>query len=363
MSNQEVSKTLLQVAELLLFEEDEKFSFNYEQGNLYESIRHYHIDIAIEKGDIEKAFDLIFTPGKYYNKIHKNNDDIYCKLWKHYGYEFHPGNHNNPATEIPAPPSFTALFLNCILFGDYTPIEATFNEWYIDESLRGKIDKLIDLIKDKIPGAITKKSLNEFINWLDVDNGSLLNFCTHLLTPDDIKLYGWNDSYLPHFWKYIEDIGGFSKCPTCNNIPAVIRSYNRKRNYRISNPLNREGGDEKYFHGPIHSIRCCEHLYFFISKKRYILKNKYKGSNPSKNFVTYEPDIKPFLKSEIELVYVEYNPEDPYDEKAKVEQERKKLAEAEDPRCETKEASTPVQPAPKVIHYGLIKPEKTIRRY
>jgi hypothetical protein len=151
MAKEEVAKTLNQVAELLLFDEDEKFSFNYEQGNLYESVRHYHIDIAIEKGDIEKNFDLIFTPGKYYNKIHKNNDDIYYKLWKHYGYEFHPGNHNNPAIEIPTPPSFAALFLNCVLFGDYTPIEATFKEWYIDENLRDKIDKLIDLIKDKIP--------------------------------------------------------------------------------------------------------------------------------------------------------------------------------------------------------------------
>ena len=119
----------------------------------YEVIRCADIDDALDKKDIEKAFSLIYTPGKYYY-LRCKDSELNEKLWKHYGYEIiseqvmtkrkHlPGYITETVNkEIPEPPKF-AKFI-------YDKNYNNFNDLYINEKLKDKIDKLIELIKIKI---------------------------------------------------------------------------------------------------------------------------------------------------------------------------------------------------------------------
>lgn len=142
---------------------------------------------------------------------------------------------------------------------------------------------------------------------------------------------GYNKEFEEKFWEYIDKNNGFSKCPNCDNKPKVMRMCEVKDpskpllNYTpdIYQGLFNIWVDTKYSgvsSGIIENINCCDHLYDFKTKKRYILKNKVVYmANPTALFF-YNSDV--YKKTSIE--YIEYNSDDPYGEKAK------KLADIEE---------------------------------
>ena len=87
-------------------------------------------------------------------------------------------------------------------------------------------------------------------------------------------IYNLKDLFESLFWDKLESYGGFSKCPTCGSIPTIIRYKNKQylplRNNIISIACNRIMTSDDI----IKNIQCCEHLYDFQNRKRYIKIDK-----------------------------------------------------------------------------------------
>jgi hypothetical protein len=160
---------------------------------------------------------------------------------------------------------------------------------------------------------------------------SYLNYCMSRKDPEFVEI----------FWKYIDTNGGFSKCPTCGNTPKVMRfgecSIRQVGNMvTCSNPYSVRCTENLFFidsydSPPIENIYCCEHLYDFSNKKRYILASKMLAEKPKKEFHT---STHQFYGNVYKTTsYVEYNPKDPYGEEAKRKQDileaQKELEETE----------------------------------
>jgi hypothetical protein len=148
---------------------------------------------------------------------------------------------------------------------------------------------------------------------------SYLNYCMSRKDPEFVEI----------FWNYIDRNGGFSKCPTCGNTPKVMR-FGECRIRQVGNMVscspyttrcveNLFFGDS-YNSPPIENIYCCEHLYDFSNKKRYILAEKVVFEKPKKEFHT---NTHQFYGNVYKTTsYVEYNPLDPYGEETKKQQDK-----------------------------------------
>jgi hypothetical protein len=134
-----------------------------------------------------------------------------------------------------------------------------------------------------------------------------------------------NQEFIKLFWEYIDNNNGFSKCPTCGNIPIVLRSRNYD-NMRFEGLFKLVQGTSigSTDCGRIDSIQCCEHLYDFTNKKRYILSEKYQC--PGKEKVKFYKDdlILKYYRAPEQMKnkvgwpeYVEYIKDDPYGIKSK----------------------------------------------
>lgn len=88
---------------------------------------------------------------------------------------------------------------------------------------------------------------------------------------NEILIYIFKGTFDDFFWKRLEVYGGFSKCPTCNSYPCVIRFtegiYLPLKNGKIFTGVSS-------WEGIIKSVQCCEHLFDFTQKKRYIKLNE-----------------------------------------------------------------------------------------
>ncbi len=110
------------------------------------------------------------------------------------------------------------------------------------------------------------------------------------------------------FWKYMEG-EGFATCPSCGNQPYVNRSETitdcGKTYINLKEGLFPKQC-HKYAYSTVKTLNCCQHLYSFEQKRRYVK-------------VYYFPDCKP--------EYAPFNPQDPdgsqtlaaYQQKAKHE--------------------------------------------
>lgn len=144
-----------------------------------------------------------------------------------------------------------------------------------------------------------------------------------------------NIDYKKYFWENIYKVGGFSTCPTCNKRPNVINCYTRydtsdSKYYNMyimnTSPEYHHGGDGVY--QGIYAIVCCEHLFDFKTNIRYIrydkigytkkLKVNYFYNSTFKNNSWTDKDNSWTDKS---TEYVEFNCDDPYDQKAKHEKD------------------------------------------
>lgn len=72
------------------------------------------------------------------------------------------------------------------------------------------------------------------------------------------------------FWNYIEEKGGFSRCPTCDSRPKIIRKFEKETRYLNESSLPWIDINFNEDFGEIYNLHCCEHLYDFQDKKRYI---------------------------------------------------------------------------------------------
>jgi hypothetical protein len=147
--------------------------------------------------------------------------------------------------------------------------------------------------------------------------------------------------FVEKFWNYIDRNGGFSKCPTCGNTPKVMR-FGKCPIRQVGNMVTCSGDSvrcvenlffkDSYDSPPIENIYCCEHLYDFSNKKRYILSSKCLIEKPKKEFHVNTHQFYGNVYKPTE--YVEYNPLDPYGEEAKKIQDRlaslKELEELEE---------------------------------
>jgi hypothetical protein len=147
-----------------------------------------------------------------------------------------------------------------------------------------------------------------------------LNYCMSKKDPE----------FVEKFWNYIDSNNGFSKCPNCGNTPKVMRfgkcTIRQVGNMvTCSDPYRTVCTEnlfwiDQYESPPIENISCCDHLYDFIYKKRYILASKYLIETPKKEFHvnTYYFPHQGYKTTS----YVEYDPKDPYGEEAKKIQDR-----------------------------------------
>lgn len=131
-----------------------------------------------------------------------------------------------------------------------------------------------------------------------------------------------NDFSEENFWEYVESNNGFSKCPNCYRTPRVMRFGKCKLLHKGNVTVYDDFCTENIFYvneytsPPIENINCCEHLYDFNTKKRYILASKYLSKKPIKEF---HPMDRYIPHKGIKVVeYVEYDLEDPYGEQAKI---------------------------------------------
>jgi hypothetical protein len=101
----------------------------------------------------------------------------------------------------------------------------------------------------------------------------------------------WSQSELEiEFWKYMSEVG-FAKCPTCEKQPHINRyvtmCYAGKQIYSMQNglfPNHYMGGGDYIGWGSsvIKTLSCCEHLYDFEKRRRYIKVSALKYCNSPK---------------------------------------------------------------------------------
>jgi hypothetical protein len=142
---------------------------------------------------------------------------------------------------------------------------------------------------------IVEENKKKFLKNFFENNGffncgeSLINLKYDL--EDTFKDFENHKNFEKIFWENLEQYGGFSKCPTCKKEPYVLRIYQGTEDYRLFgsligvtmslglNKMNKER--PRYTSGLIKSIQCCEHLFDFQQKKRYIkLANTPFKNNP-----------------------------------------------------------------------------------
>ena len=158
---------------------------------------------------------------------------------------------------------------------------------------------------------------------------------------------GWSKQTLePEFWRWICEHGGFASCPTCGKQPTVLRKATRGSEEHYTEGLwttwNISTGDHRT--GDIQSIYCCEHLWDFKERRRYILASKVAGLAASRPFTvilavpTYcngtleatdrfgvrHAQSPTMVRKAVPADYVPYNPEDPDGSRA---EEARRLAE------------------------------------
>ena len=74
------------------------------------------------------------------------------------------------------------------------------------------------------------------------------------------------------FWDYIEENGGFSRCPRCDSRPKIIRKLEKETGKSVDSGKSFDSGkSNKQFDlpwidvhfnedfGEIHNLHCCEH--------------------------------------------------------------------------------------------------------
>lgn len=149
---------------------------------------------------------------------------------------------------------------------------------------------------------------------------SYLNYCMSKKDPE----------FVEKFWNYIDSNNGFSKCPNCKKTPKVMRFGKciiRQVGNMVtcSDPYRTVCTEnlfwiDQYESPSIENISCCDHLYDFIYKKRYILASKSLIETSKKEFHinTYYFPHQGYKTTS----YVEYDPLDPYGEEAKKNQDR-----------------------------------------
>jgi hypothetical protein len=95
---------------------------------------------------------------------------------------------------------------------------------------------------------------------------------------DRQKLYCFGIQIEHLFWEKLETYGGFSKCPTCNSKPSIVSFIGKRHtNFRGCAVVNGMKSHPHYFSpfgDSIRTIQCCEHLFDFHQKKRYIKLSK-----------------------------------------------------------------------------------------
>ena len=161
---------------------------------------------------------------------------------------------------------------------------------------------------------------------------------------------GWSKKTLePEFWNWVCEHGGFSSCPTCGKQPTVLRKATRGSEEHFTEGLwttwNISPGN--HLTGDIQSVHCCEHLWEFSTRRRYISTSKFAaapcralpfttitdrmevlpgqgGLRGCDQFGREAPPAQGIVRKAREDFYVLYNPEDPHGSKAA---EAKRLAD------------------------------------
>ncbi len=192
--------------------------------------------------------------------------------------------------------------------------------------------------------AMGEKKAAVFANWIRtafvVDSHPQAGECVY-----EILRAGWTQQSLEvEFWKWLDEHGGFSKCPTCGKPPKVVRkneftirlSGQRDVNFQegLWNAIN---GNGDLFHSDcqLYNINCCEHLYDFKERKRYVLASYVCVPKPTKSFNVFQMVKEATSRGGIDrfgrsygpcydsikriqsLNYVPFNPEDPTGAKEK----------------------------------------------
>jgi hypothetical protein len=152
---------------------------------------------------------------------------------------------------------------------------------FSEEEIKFEVERLRkEALEKKVKEELSKKETKEkeledemknfLVKFFD-DNGVILR-------KDSKQLWLFGNKIEDLFWEKLETYGGFSKCPACNSTPLIINlfpngRFQLYRDFAIVSKRNKSVYISS-FGESIKSIQCCEHLFDFHQKKRYIKLNK-----------------------------------------------------------------------------------------